>query len=131
MVSPLIVPLLIYLTFSFVFGAAVENDPEIQTNINTAAWLSYCISLILGAGSYIWLQRTQRRSVLIYVLAGAAIGFVSWLLFSFISWSVVSLLFYIFMAAGLLLGVIFWLIVFFQPDGNYSASSRRRRRRIT
>ncbi|MGD8640505.1 MAG: hypothetical protein PVG89_07765, partial [Gammaproteobacteria bacterium] len=101
------------------------------TNINTAAWLSYWISLILGAGTYIWLQMTQRRSVLMYVLAGAVIGFVSWLLFSLISWSRVSLLFYIFMAAGLLLGIIFWLIVFFQPDGNYSTTSRRRRRRIT
>ena len=128
-VSPLIVPLLIYVTFLFIFGAVVEKDHDIQTSISTASWLSYWISLILGVGCYIWLQKTQRRSVQMYLLAGAVIGLASWLLFSLVSQTLVSLLFYVFVAAGLLFGLSFWLIVFFQPDGNYSSSSRRRRRR--
>lgn len=130
LLSPLVVPLLVNLTFLFIFGAAVEKDHDIQTSISTATWLSYWISLVLGVGSYIALQKTQRRSVQMYLLAGAAIGLVSWLLFSFISQTLVSLLFYVFVAAGVLYGLCFWLIVFFQPDGNYSSSSRRRRRKI-
>jgi len=129
--SPLIIPLVVYLTFVFVFGADADKDQEIQTGISTASWLSYGIALVLSVVSYFWLQRKQWYSVIYYLLAGTAVGFVSWLLFSLISQTLVSLLFFVFIIAGALVGGSFWLIAFFQPDGNYTQPSRRRRRRST
>ena len=70
-------------------------------------------------------------SVIHYVAVGAAVGFVSWLLFGLVSQILVSLLFFVFVIAGALVGGSFWLIAYFQPDGNYSPPSRRRRRRST
>lgn len=128
-VSPLIVPLAIYLTLVFVFGADVAKDQEIQTSISTASWLSYGLALVFSIAGYFWLQRKNWNSVIYYSLAGTVVGFTSWLLFSFISQTMVSLLFFIFVIAGGLVGANFWLIAFFQPDGNYPQPSRRRRRR--
>jgi uncharacterized membrane protein YfcA len=127
--SPLIVPLAIYLTFVFVFGSDVDRDMEIQTSISTASWLSYGIALVLSAGCYFWLQKKKWDSILYYLVGGTTVGFATWLLFSLISQALVSLLFYVFVAAGALLGGSFWLIAYFQPDGKYPSSSRRRRRR--
>ena len=128
-VSPLLIPFVIYLTFVFVFGADIDKDQEIQTSISTASWLSYTIAFSLSVVAYIWLQRNQWYSVLHYLLAGAAVGFASWLLFSLISQTLVSLLFFVFVISGTLVGGSFWLIAYFQPDGNYNQPSRRRRRR--
>ena len=130
-VSPLIIPLVIYLTFVFVFGADADKDPEIQTGISTASWLSYGIALFLGIASYFWIQRMQWYSVIHYVAVGAAVGLASWLLFGLFSQILVSLLFFVFVIAGALLGGSFWLIAYFQPDGNYTQPSRRRKRRST
>ncbi|WP_455208997.1 hypothetical protein [Kaarinaea lacus] len=127
--SPLIVPLAIYITLLFVFGSDVEKDQAIQTSISTASWLSYGIALVLSVGCYFWLQRKKWGSVIHYIVAGTVVGFVSWLTFSIISQTLVSLLFFVFISAGALVGGSFWLIVFFQPDGNYPQPSRRRRRR--
>jgi len=127
--GPLIVPLAIYLTLVIVFGSTVEKDQEIQTSISTATWLSYGIALVFGIVCYFWLQRKNWTSVIYYILAGTVVGFASWLLFSLISQMMVSLLFFVFVIAGSLMGGGFWLIAFFQPDGNYSQPSRRRRRR--
>ena len=129
--SPLIVPLAIYITLLFVFGSDVEKDQAIQTSISTASWLSYGIALVLSVGCYFWLQRKKWGSVIHYVITGTVVGFVSWLTFSIISQTLVSLLFFVFISAGALVGGSFWLIVFFQPDGNYPQPSRRRRRRST
>ncbi|WP_455366296.1 hypothetical protein [Kaarinaea lacus] len=128
-VSPLVVPLAIYITLVIVFGADVEKDQDIQTSISTASWLSYGIALVLSIVGYFWLQRKNWRSVIHYLLAGAVVGFASWLLFSLISQTLVTLLFFVFVIAGGFLGGSFWLIAFFQPDGNYPQPTRRRRRR--
>ena len=131
--SPLIIPLVVYITFVFVFGADADKDQEIQTGISTASWLSYGIALALSVAAYYGLQRKQWYSVIYYLGAGAVVGFASWLLFSLISQILVSLLFFVFVVAGALVGGSFWLIAFFQPDGNhiYPQPSRRRRRRST
>jgi uncharacterized membrane protein YfcA len=128
-VSPLIVPLAIYFTMLFVFGSDVEKDQAIQTSISTATWLSYGIALVFSIGGYFWLQKKNWNSVIHYLLGGTVVGFVSWLLFSLISQTMVSLLFFVFVIAGGLVGGSFWLLAFFQPDGNYPQTSRRRRRR--
>jgi uncharacterized membrane protein YfcA len=130
-ISPLIIPLVVYITFVFVFGADVDKDQEIQTSISTASWLSYGIALVLSIFVYFWLQRNQWYSVIHYLVAGTVVGFASWLLFSIISQTLVSLLFFVFVIAGALVGASFWLIAFFQPDGNYTPPPRRRRRRST
>jgi uncharacterized membrane protein YfcA len=130
-ISPLIIPLVVYITFVFVFGADVDKDQEIQTSISTASWLSYGIALVLSIFVYFWLQRKQWYSVIHYLVAGTVVGFASWLLFSIISQTLVSLLFFVFVIAGALVGASFWLIAFFQPDGNYTPPPRRRRRRST
>jgi uncharacterized membrane protein YfcA len=130
-ISPLIIPLVVYITFVFVFGADVDKDQEIQTSISTASWLSYGIALVLSIFVYFWLQRKQWYSVIHYLVAGTVVGFASWLLFSIISQTLVSLLFFVFVIAGALAGASFWLIAFFQPDGNYTPPPRRRRRRST
>ncbi len=127
--SPLLIPTVIYITFVFVLGADVDKDQEIQTSISTASWLSYGIALAFCITAYIWLQRKQWYSVIHYLLAGVLVGFASWLLFSMISQTLVSLLFFVFVISGTLVGGSFWLIAYFQPDGNYNQTSRRRRRR--
>jgi uncharacterized membrane protein YfcA len=128
-IGPLIVPLAINLTLVIVFGSTVEKDQEIQTSISTATWLSYGIALVFSIACYFWLQRKNWTSVIYYILGGTVVGFASWLLFSLISQMMVSLLFFVFVIAGSLMGGGFWLIAFFQPDGNYPQPSRRRRRR--
>jgi len=127
--GPLIVPLAIYLTQVLLFGSAIDKDQEIQTRISTATWLSYGIALVFSVACYFWLQRKSWSSVIHYLLAGTVVGFASWLLFSLFSWKMVPILFFVFVIAGGLMGAGFWLIAFFQPDGNYSQPSRRRRRR--
>ena len=94
-VGPLIVPLAIYLTLVIVFGSAVDKDQEIRTSISTATWLSYGIALVFSVAGYFWLQRKNWNSVIHYLLAGTVVGFISWLVFSFISQTMVSLLFFV------------------------------------
>jgi len=127
--SPLIVPLVVYVTVVFLLGADADKDLEVQTRISTASWLSYGIALALSIAAYYWLQRKRWYSVIHYLVAGTIVGFASWLLFSLISWKLVSLLCFVFIIAGALVGGSFWLIAFFQPNGNYTQPSRRRRRR--
>ena len=127
--SPLIIPLVVYITFVFVFGADADKDQEIQTGISTASWLSYGIALVLSVAAYFGMQRKQWYSVVHYLVAGTVIGFASWLLFSLFSQILVSLLFFVFVIAGAFVGGSFWLIAFFQPDGIYTQPSRRRKRR--
>ena len=128
-ISPIVVPLLVYLTFLFIFGTDVDKDQEIQTSISTASWISYGIALALGFGAYILMQAKGWRSVQLHILAGAGLGFISWLLFSLISQTLVSLLFFVFFVAGLLMGTSFWFIAYFKPDGSHATGSRRKRRR--
>jgi uncharacterized membrane protein YfcA len=131
--SPMLVPLIIYTTFRFIFGGDVDQDKEIQTSISTAAWLSYGLALAFGSASYFWLRRKDWWSVWRYLIMGVASGFASWVLFSIISQTFVSLLFYVFLFAGMVMAGGFWLLAYFKPDGNHliasSTSGRRRRRR--
>lgn len=132
-VSTLLMPLLVYMTFLFVFGGDVEKNQEMQTTISTATWVSFFLAAVSGGASYYLLRRKNWWSVWRYLMMGTVSGFVSWVLFSFISQAFVSLLFYVFIVAGVLMGCSFWLIAYFQPDGNHlisrSGSSRRKRRR--
>ena len=130
-VSPLIISLMVYITFVFIIGADAGKDQEIQTRISTVSWLSYGIALVLSIAGYFWLQKKQWYSVIHYVVAGTVVGFASWFLFSLISEKFVTLLFFVFVIAGALVGGSFWLIAFFQPNGDYTniQPTRRRRRR--
>ena len=131
-ISPLIMPLMVYATFAFMLGGDVEKNKEIQTGINAAIWSSYVLALGFGGVSYFLLRKKGWWTVWRYLLMGTASGFSAWVLFSLASQTFVSLLFYVFLAAGAMMGIFFWLIAYFQPDGNHlisSSSSRRRRRR--
>jgi len=129
--SPLTVPILIYITLSVLYSAEIQQDPAIQASINTASWVSYVIALLTGTGVYFWLRAKQWLGVRAYLLAGLCVGFISWLVFSLFSMTAVVLLFFIYLLAGLLFGGSFWLLAYFQPNGNYSQrSTRRRKRRI-
>ena len=88
--SPLIVPLAIYLTLVFVFGSDIEKDQNIQTSISTATWLSYGIALVFSIACYFWLRKKNWQSVIHYLLGGTVVGFISWLLFSLISQTMVD-----------------------------------------
>ena len=130
-IGPLVVPLLVYITFVFIFGSNVEDDQQIQTSNSTASWISYGLALALGIGSYILMQAKGWQSMQRHMIAGTIIGILCWLLFSLISQTLVSLLFFVFTVAGFLMGTCFWLIAYFQTDGSHAASSRRRRRRTS
>ncbi|NOZ53610.1 MAG: hypothetical protein GXP08_10785 [Gammaproteobacteria bacterium] len=129
MLSPLIVPLLIDVTLSLLYDKEIRNGDAIQSSITTATWLSYAIVLFTSAIVYFWLRAKQYHNVRAYLLAGICIGFISWLLFSLFSMTAVILLFFIYLLAGLLLGSSFWLLAYFQPNGNYSQRASRRRKR--
>ena len=132
-VSPLLMPLLVYMTFLFVFGGDLEKNQDVQTNISAATWVSLFLAIAFGGASYYWLRRKNWWSVWRYLMMGVVTGFASWILFSMISQTFVSLLFYVFIVAGVLMGGCFWLIAYFQPDGNHlisgSSYGRRKRRR--
>lgn len=129
--SPLIVPLMVYATFTFMLGGDADKNQEIQTGISAAIWSSYILALGFGGVSFFVLRKKGWWSVWRYMLMGAASGFAAWLLFSIASQTFVSLLFYVFLVAGTLMGCVFWMLAYFQPDGNHliSTSPRRRRRR--
>lgn len=133
-VSPMVVPLLIYITLVFSFGSVIEKNQGIQTNISSATWFSYGAALVFGSASYYLLRRNNWWSVWRYILMGASTGLASWIVFSFLSdtWFF-NRVFYAFIISGLLMGASFWLIAYFQADGNHlipsKKSSRRKRRR--
>jgi len=130
--SPLTVPISIYVTLSILYSAEIQTDQAILASINAASWVSYVIALLTGAAVYFWLKSKQWMGVWAFLLAGLFIGFISWLLFSLFSMTAVVLLFFIYLLAGVLLGSSFWLLAYFQPNGNYSQrSTRRRKRRMT
>lgn len=131
-VSPLIVPIMVYATFAFMLGGDVDKNQEIQTGISAATWSAYIFALGFGGASYFLLRKKRWWSVWRYLMMGVISGFASWVFFSFASQTFVSLLFYVFLVAGGLMGIFFWLIAYFQPDGNHltlASTSRRRRRR--
>ena len=133
-VSPLIIPLVVYITTAIIIGADADKDQELQSRISIFSWTAYSIALVLCVAAYFALKKKQWYSVIHYLIAGTVVGFISWLLFSYYVENLVSLLFFVFVIAGALVGGSFWLIVFFQPDGDYSniqPSRRRRRRRST
>jgi len=126
---PVIMPATIYATFFFIFGSDLDKDHSIKTSIRAACWVSYGIGLALGIGCYIWMRVKAWQSIYSHILMGIILGFMSWLLFSLVSLSMVGLLFFVFASAGLLMSTSFWFAVYFQPDGSHSRKSRRRRRR--
>jgi len=126
---PVIMPVMIYATFVFIFGSDLDKDHGIKTGIRAACWVAYGIGLALGIACYVWMRLKKWHSLYHFIGVGLFLGFVSWLLFSLVSLSMVGLLFFIFASAGLMMGTLFWFMVFFQPDGSHSRSSRRRRRR--
>ena len=132
-IGPLIVPLVVYTTFLFIFGGDVDDDKEIQTSISNATWLSYGLAIAFGSASYFWLLRNGWWSIWRYLMMGTVSGFASWVLFSIISQTFVSLLLVVYLIAGVLMGGGFWFIAYFQPDGKHStfgsSSGRRKRRR--
>lgn len=128
-ISPIVVPLLVYLTFLFIFGTDVDKDQEIQTSISTASWISYGFALALGIGGYILMRVKGWQSMQRFMIAGAMIGVLCWLLFSLISWKILGFLFFVFIIAGFLMGTSFWFIAYFKPDGSHASNSRRKRRR--
>ena len=132
-VSPLVVPLMVYATFVFMLGVDADNNQEIQTGISAATWSSYFLAFGFAVASYVFIRKKNWWSVWRFLMMGVASGFATWILFSIASQEFVSLLFYVFLSAGSLMGIGFWLIAFFQPDGKHlipsSTTSRRRRRR--
>lgn len=124
---------MVYATFAFMLGVDAEKSQEVQTGISAATWSSYIFALGFGGVSYVIMRRKNWWSVWRFSLMGVASGFATWVMFSIASQTFVSLLFYVFLVAGTLMGCLFWLIAYFQPDGNHllptSTSSRRRRRR--
>ena len=133
-IAPLLMPLLVYSTFVLSFGSVIEKNEGMQTSISSATWLAYLTALVFGAASYYWLRRKRWWSVWRFMMMGTASGCAGWLVFSVISQTLFfNRIFYAFVISGLLMGACFWLVAYFQPDGNHlipnQRSGRRRRRR--
>ena len=108
--SPMIVPLVIYTVFVFSFGSVIEKNESIQTNISSATWLSYGTALVFGTASYLLLRRLNWWSVWRYMLLGTVAGLASWIVFSFLSdtWFF-NRTFLAYIISGLGMGALFWL----------------------
>ena len=132
-VSPLIVPLLLTLVFRFFYGEEADTNEAVRTSITYAQWLSYFITLIVGAGLYFAWRKKQWQSWIMYSLGGLVLGVISWIVFSLFSKAFLTLLFFVFLIAGLFTAVCFWGIVNIKllPASQSSSRSRRRRRRAS
>lgn len=129
LLSPLLVPVLLTMTFRFVYGEEALTNQALQTSIGYAQWLSYFSTLVVGAIVYVVWQKKIWLSWYMYCLAGVIIGFTGWVIFSLVSKTFVTLLFFVFLISGLFAGICFWFIVNFKSGSSTSQRSRRRRRR--
>ena len=127
--SPLVVPLMVQYIFTLVYGDDINKNNELMESIDRAIWFSYFLTVMFSVPAYIVIRHYFDDEVKTYLVAGLAVGFLAWLTFSLFSSYFVTLLFFVFALAGTALGGIFWLLLYFQPDGNYSRSRRSRRKR--
>lgn len=128
-VSPLIVPVLLTMTFRFFYGEETETNQALQTSIGYAQWLSYGTALVVGAVLYFVWRKKDWQSWQMHCVAGLLLGLLSWIVFSLVSKTFVTLLLIVFLLSGLCVGLSFWFIVNFKSAANSSQRSRRRRRR--
>lgn len=128
LISPLVLPLLVYITYLFVFGVQNYNSEATLTSTKTIIWMNYLLVLGVGIPAYYILQFKRWESLRNYALGGLALGLI---LILFISHSFVYLFCIVFSFAGVLEGVLFWYIVLYQPAPvrKHSKRGRRPRRR--
>jgi len=129
LLSPLIVPVAIYIVSLMAYGIDTYNaDKTLATSISSI-WYTYLVVLILGAPSLYVLQRKQADNLLNLTIVGAVIGLLSAILLSLFSGSFKWVLYLLFGVSGLLLGVLFWFMALYQPQQNTRLKKRSARRR--
>lgn len=124
-VSPLVMPLVIYITFLGIFGFENYNSDTTLTSIKTITWIYYIISLAVGVPAFFLLKSRGNESLRNYAIGGALTGL---LLIIKISNSVVFLFYLLFGVTGALAGICFWFVAIYQSN-NLPRRGRRGRRR--
>lgn len=125
LLSPLVVPLSVYLTFLIFFGLDNYNSETTLSSIRTIFWLNYVVTIVLGVPAFLLLQAKGLETLRNYSALGAVFGFI---LITIISNNFVYVFYLVFCISGALVGVTFWFLVFFQPEKKHRRSRRSRRR---
>lgn len=125
LLSPLIVPVSVYLTFLVFFGLNNYNSEATLDSIRTIFWLNYVVTIVLGIPAYLFFHAKGFESLRHYAGLGAVFGFI---LITIISNNFVYVFYIVFCLAGVLVGVAFWFIVYFQPQSTRRRGRRTRRR---
>lgn len=125
LLSPLVVPLLVYITFLIFFGLDNYNSDATLDSIRTIFWLNYVMMIVLGVPAYLFFRAKGYESLRNYAALGTVFGFI---LITIISNNFVYVFYIVFCLAGSLVGVTFWFIVYYQPTGRRRRGRRSRRR---
>jgi protein-S-isoprenylcysteine O-methyltransferase Ste14 len=124
-ISPLVMPLVIYLTFLGIFGLQNYNSETTLTSTKTIFWIYYIIVLLVGIPAFYLLKSKGYDTLKNYAIGGAVTGL---LLIIKISNNFVYLFYILFGVAGALVGITFWFIAVYQPISSSRRSRRGRRR---
>ena len=76
LLSPLLVPLLVYLTFLVFFGLDNYNSEATLESIRTIFWLNYIMTIVLGVPAFLFLRAKGFESLRNYTLLGTLFGFI-------------------------------------------------------
>lgn len=125
LISPLVLPLLVYITFLIVFGLQNYNSETTLTSLKTIIWLNHLIALVMGVPAYFILRAKGLATLRNYTLGGFFLGLI---LITLISHNFVYLFYIVFSLAGSLVGATFWYIALYQPVRIRRRSRRSRRR---
>ncbi len=129
LISPLLVPLAIYVATLMAYGVDAYNTENTLITMVNSIWYTYVLVLIFGAPSLYLLKKKQADTVLYLSLTGAAIGLLSAVLMSILSGSFNEALYFLFGSSGLAFGALFWFIWQYQPKPSSRLKKRQPRRR--
>ena len=115
LLSPLVVPVAIYIASLMAYGIDAYNSDNVLTTTFSSIWYTYILVLIFGAPSLYVLKIKQVENLLSLSITGAVIGLLSAVLMSVFGGSFQLVLYFLFVCSGALLGALFWLIALYQP----------------
>jgi len=129
LLSPLVVPIVIYIASLMAYGIDAYNSDNVLTTTFNSIWYTYILVLILGGPSLYVLKLKQVDNLLNLTIAGAVIGLLSAVLMSILGGSFQLVLYFLFGCSGALFGALFWLIALYEPKQTTRLKKRQSRRR--
>ena len=129
LLSPLVVPVAIYIASLMAYGIDAYSSDKVLTTTFSSIWYTYILVLIFGAPSLYVLKLKEADSLLNLTLTGATIGLLSAGLMSVFGGSFQLVLYFLFVGSGALLGALFWFIALYQPKQVTRLKKRHSRRR--